>query len=98
MVTPRMSMMTCIVVPALAGSSPILAIPNGSDAPATTEVKTMQSREIEMAVAFQASPLVTYTLTQPPAARPPPRRPPTAACCATTFWIEAVLDRMLPVA
>lgn len=56
---------TCMDVPALAGSTPIMASPKGSAVPVSTELITMQNREAEIATESSRLPSVMYTRAKP---------------------------------
>ena len=52
---PRMSIATCTLVPAFAGSTPSLASPKGSALPTPTDARTMKNKEAEIAAGGAAS-------------------------------------------
>eukprot|EP00963_Diacronema_lutheri_P013512 scaffold2636_cov340-Pavlova_lutheri.AAC.174 len=78
--TPVTSIITWMVVPALAGSTPALASAKGRLVPASTEVMTMLKRDREMASESVMFLVVRNTLTNPPPPRKAPKSNATCAC------------------
>ena len=74
---------TCTEVPALAGSMPIMANPNGSAVPVSTELITMQNSDAEIATESMMLPSVIYTRANPATA---PVATVLKLICAHTLW------------
>jgi len=66
--TKQKARLTCMLVPAWAGSTPRFAKPNGSREPSMTLVITIANSEQPMAMAANGSWLVNSTLAEPAAA------------------------------
>eukprot|EP00882_Tetradesmus_deserticola_P025202 GHRQ01027665.1.p2 GENE.GHRQ01027665.1~~GHRQ01027665.1.p2 ORF type:complete len:105 (-),score=1.13 GHRQ01027665.1:876-1190(-) len=93
-----MSISTWMLVPACAGSTPILARQKGRPEPSTTEVITIAIKETEIAQELRRLPFVMYTRANPAAASPPPSSKATSICSVIVALMDFQLVVMLPVA
>jgi hypothetical protein len=90
--------LTWMLVPALAGSTPSQVRLKGSATPRRTDDMTMRKSEEEMAVASLKLPLVAYTRTNPAAARPVPSSTPTPASSVIKRRMAGRVGSIRPVA